>query len=271
MTKLREPLTVERILSQVINKLGEDEIKNITNKKVKIRLHPRFQSRFDLHKLSIVADEMSSVFREWNQGVLDSYLIEITGEILAHTDDETGKPMVDIILDAAGQKGTGKWTGIEALQLGAPTATITEAVFARCISALKEERAEAASVLKGPEECFSGDIEGFVEDVRQALYASKICSYAQGFQLLKMAATEHNWELNYGSIALMWRGGCIIRAQFLGRIKEAFDANADLTNLLLTPYFADAMAECQQSWRRVIATAVRFGIPIPAFSSALAY
>ena len=142
---------------------------------------------------------------------------------------------------------------------------------ARCISALKEERAEAASVLKGPEECFSGDIEGFVEDVRQALYASKICSYAQGFQLLKMAATEHNWELNYGSIALMWRGGCIIRAQFLGRIKEAFDANADLTNLLLTPYFADAMAECQQSWRRVIATAVRFGVPIPAFSSALAY
>lgn len=216
-------------------------------------------------------DEMSSVFREWNQGVLDSYLIEITGEILAHTDDETGKPMVDIILDAAGQKGTGKWTGIEALQLGAPTATITEAVFARCLSALKEERSEAASVLKGPEECFSGDIEGFVEDVRQALYASKICSYAQGFQLLKMAATEHNWELNYGSIALMWRGGCIIRAQFLGRIKEAFDANADLTNLLLTPYFADAMAECQQSWRRVIATAVRFGIPIPAFSSALAY
>ena len=219
----------------------------------------------------IEPQEMSEIFGEWNRGVLDSYLIEITGDILAQVDDETGKPMVDVILDTAGQKGTGKWTGIEALQLGSPTATITEAVFARCISALKEERAAAAGQLAGVDGAPPVDRDAFVEDVRQSLYASKICSYAQGFQLLKMAAAEHGWDLNFGSIALMWRGGCIIRAQFLGDIKEAFDADPDLTNLLLAPYFADAMARSQAAWRRVIGTAVQAGVPVPAFSSALAY
>lgn len=223
------------------------------------------------HVAGMSPAEMSGVFGEWNEGVLDSYLIEITRDILAHTDDETGKPMVDVILDTAGQKGTGKWTGIEALQLGAPTATITEAVFARCISALKEERVEASGLLQGASGTFNGDRDAFIEDVRQSLYASKICSYAQGFQLLKMAGVEHDWQFNFGSIALMWRGGCIIRAQFLGDIKEAFDANQDLTNLLLAPYFSDAIAQSQESWRRGISTAVQLGIPVPAFSSALAY
>ena len=199
--------------------------------------------------------EMSEIFVEWNRGVLDSYLIEITGDILAQVDDETGKPMVDVILDTAGQKGTGKWTGIEALQLGSPTATITEAVFARCISALKEERAAAAGQLAGVEGAQRVDRDAFIEDVRQSLYASKICSYAQGFQLLKMAAAEHDWDLNFGSIALMWRGGCIIRAQFLGDIKAAFDADPALTNLLLAPYFADAMARRQAAWRRALSAA----------------
>ena len=215
--------------------------------------------------------EMSAVFRNWNAGELDSYLIEITGDILAKEDDETGQPMVDVILDTAGQKGTGKWTGIDALQLGAPTATITEAVFARCISALKEERVAAAPILKGPQARFDGDREAFAEDVRRALYASKICSYAQGFQLLSMAAAEYDWNLNYGGIALMWRGGCIIRAQFLGRIKEAFDSDPSLANLLLAPYFRKAIETSQESWRRVVATAVTHGIPVPAFSSGLAY
>ena len=223
------------------------------------------------HALGMAPSEMSDIFREWNKGVLDSYLIEITGDILAYADDETGQPMVDVILDTAGQKGTGKWTGIEALQLGSPTATITEAVFARCISALKEERVTASPLLKGPTATFEGDRDTFVEDVRQALYASKICSYAQGFQLLKMAAAEHEWSLSFGSIALMWRGGCIIRAQFLGDIKEAFDADPTLTNLLLAPYFSSAIAESMDSWRRVISTAVLLGIPVPAFSSALSY
>jgi 6-phosphogluconate dehydrogenase len=215
--------------------------------------------------------EMSQIFRQWNQGELNSYLIEITGDILAKTDEETGRPMVDVILDTAGQKGTGKWTGIEGLQLGAPAATITEAVFARCLSALKEERTAAAQVLRGPETRFAGDRESFIEDVRRALYAAKICSYAQGFQLLRMAAAEHGWSLNYGGIALMWRGGCIIRAQFLGRIKEAFAADPDLSNLLLAPYFREATGSSQESWRRAVATAASLGVPAPAFSSALAY
>ena len=223
------------------------------------------------HAAGMSPTAMSQVFREWNQGVLDSYLIEITGDILAHEDAETGQPMVDVILDTAGQKGTGKWTGIEALQLGAPTATITEAVFARCISALKEERVEAAKLLPGPQHQTEDDVDRFVEDVRQALYASKICSYAQGFQLLKMAAAAYEWALNFGSIALMWRGGCIIRAQFLGDIKEAFDADPGLTNLLLAPYFSNAIQNSQDAWRRVVSTAVERGIPVPAFSSALAY
>ena len=179
--------------------------------------------------------------------------------------------MVDLILDAAGQKGTGKWTGIEALQLGAPAATITEAVFARCISALKEERVAAARILGEVDGSFSGDRDSFVEDVRRSLYASKICSYAQGFQLLRMAAEEHSWELDYGSIASMWRGGCIIRAQFLGRIREAFAGDPRLTNLLMDPYFSSALREGQTSWRRVVVQAVERGIPVPGFSSALAY
>ena len=215
--------------------------------------------------------EMSQVFERWNEGELDSYLIEITGDILVKVDEESGRPLVDLILDAAGQKGTGKWTGIDALQLGAPTATITEAVFARCLSALKEERVAASRMLKGPDAIFDGDRDSFVEDIRRALYASKICSYAQGFQLLSMAAGEYGWHLNYGGIALMWRGGCIIRAQFLGRIKEAFDENPELSNLLLAPYFAAAIQASQASWRRVVATAVTHGIPVPAFSSGLAY
>ena len=221
--------------------------------------------------LGMSPGEMSEVFSAWNKGELESYLIEITAAILSHTDEDSGRPMVDLILDAAGQKGTGKWTGIEALQLGASAATITEAVFARCISSMKAERVAASKVLAGSNAKFEGDRDAFVEDVRRCLYASKICSYAQGYQLLDMAAREHGWELNYGGIALMWRGGCIIRAQFLGRIKEAFDADLQLANLLLAPYFAGAIASSQESWRRVVATAVRLGVPVPAFGSALAY
>ena len=223
------------------------------------------------HVLGLSPAEMSEIFRRWNQTELDSYLIEITGDILAQTDEETGQPTIDVILDVAGQKGTGRWTGIEALQLGAPTTTITEAVFARCLSAIKDERVTAARVLKGPAISFDGNREEFVEEVRQALYASKICSYAQGYQLLAMAAAEHGWQLNYGSIALLWRGGCIIRAQFLGRIKEAFDTDPNLANLLLAPYFAQAIDATQEPWRRVVSMAVTLGVPVPAFSSALAY
>jgi len=222
--------------------------------------------------LGMEAAEMAEVFAEWNTSELDSYLIEITAEILAKTDEESGKPMIDFILDAAGQKGTGKWTGIDALQLGAVATAITEAVYARSLSALKEERVAASALLKGPQpQPFSGDRQAFIEDVRRALYASKICSYAQGFQLMAMAAAEYGWALNYGSIALMWRGGCIIRAQFLGRIKEAFDTDANLANVLLAPYFQEAIAQSQTSWRRVVATAVEHGVPAPAFSAALSY
>jgi len=215
--------------------------------------------------------EMSEVLARWNEGELDSYLIEITRDILGYTDEQTGKPMVEMILDTAGQKGTGKWTGITALELGQPLTLIGEAVFARCLSALKEERVEASKVLAGPEPAFDGDRDAFVEDIRKALYASKICSYAQGYQLMREAAKEYDWNLNYGGIALMWRGGCIIRSQFLGKIKEAFDADPGLVNLLLTPYFKQAIEDCQPAWRRVVAQAVNMGIPVPAFSSALAY
>ncbi|MFP4107158.1 MAG: decarboxylating NADP(+)-dependent phosphogluconate dehydrogenase [Phycisphaerae bacterium] len=215
--------------------------------------------------------EMSDIFAKWNEGELDSYLIEITRDILAYVDPETGKPMVDVIMDRAGQKGTGKWTAISALDLGQPLTLIGEAVFARCLSALKEEHVEASKILSGPEAEFDGDKDGFIEDIRQALYASKIVSYAQGFQLLRAAAAEYEWNLNYGGVALMWRGGCIIRSQFLGKIKEAFDDQPDLVNLLLVDYFKDAVENAQASWRRVIAKAVEMGIPVPAFSSALAY
>ena len=221
--------------------------------------------------LNIEPEAMSGIFREWNTGELDSYLIEITGEILAKKDEETGRPMVDLILDTAGQKGTGKWTGIDSLQLGAPVTAITEAVFSRALSYLKDERVAASKVLKGPHIQFEGDVDVFLENIRQALYAAKICSYAQGYQLLALAAKEYGWDLNYGSIALMWRGGCIIRAQFLGRIKEAFDADPALANLLLAPYFSEAIDQAQKSWRHVVATAVTLGVPVPTFSSALAY
>jgi 6-phosphogluconate dehydrogenase len=213
---------------------------------------------------------MHQVFTEWNQGELDSYLIEITRDILGYK-DEDGNEVIDLILDTAGQKGTGKWTAIEALSLGQPLTLIGEAVFARCLSALKEARVAASKVLKGPKAKFRGDKVKFVEDLRKALYASKIISYAQGYQLMQAAAEEHNWNLNYGGIALMWRGGCIIRSVFLGKIKEAFDKKPDLENLLLDPFFKRAVQKCQASWRRVITTAVKLGIPVPAMNAALAY
>ena len=219
----------------------------------------------------LTAGEMHEAFAEWNRGELDSYLIEITRDILAKTDEETGQPVVDLILDRAGQKGTGKWTVITSAQLGMPVTLIGEAVFARCLSAIKDQRVEAAKVLRGPKAQFRGDRDKFVEDVRQALYASKIVSYAQGYQLLRAAAEEFGWDLNYGGIALMWRGGCIIRSQFLGKIKEAFDKKPDLVNLLLVPYFRSAARKAQGAWRRTVIKAVKLGIPVPAFSSALAY
>lgn len=221
--------------------------------------------------LGLSAAEMHQVFKTWNAGELDSYLIEITQAILAVNDPETGKPIVDVILDTAGQKGTGKWTSVSALDLGAPSPTIAEAVFARCLSAIKAERVAAAAVLKGPATRFSGDKQSFIEDIRMALYASKICSYAQGYQLLKLAAAEYGWKLNYGQIALMWRGGCIIRARFLGDIKAAFDKNPDLANLLLDDFFKREIDRCQDAWRRVISQAVLCGVPVPAFASALSY
>ncbi len=221
--------------------------------------------------LGMSADEMHDVFAEWNQGELDSYLIEITRDIMAKKEDATGRSMIDVILDTAGQKGTGKWTSQEALDLGIPAMTIAEAVFARTMSAIKAERVAASKELSGPAALFEGHRAEVVEMIRQALYASKICSYAQGFQLMRAAAQEHNWKLNFGEIALMWRGGCIIRAQFLGKIKEAFDKEPHLANLLLSPYFKQAIEKNQDAWRQVIVMAVRAGIPVPAFSSALAY
>ncbi|MCP4607267.1 MAG: decarboxylating NADP(+)-dependent phosphogluconate dehydrogenase [Planctomycetes bacterium] len=220
--------------------------------------------------LGMSNQEMHETFTEWNEGELDSYLIEITRDILGYK-DEDGNEVIDLILDTAGQKGTGKWTGIEALNLGQPLTLIGEAVFARCLSALKDERVAASKVLSGPKQKFSGDKKAFVNDLRQALYASKIVSYAQGYQLMRAAAAEHNWNLNYGGIALMWRGGCIIRSVFLGKIKEAFDKNPDLTNLLLDPFFKDAVEKAQPAWRNVVTTAVQMGIPIPTTSSALAF
>jgi len=220
--------------------------------------------------LGMTNAEMHDVFAEWNRGELDSYLIEITRDILAYKDDD-GSDVIDLILDTAGQKGTGKWTAIEALNQGQPLTLIGEAVFARCLSALKPERVAASKVLKGPKTTFRGDKKKFIEDLRKALYASKITSYAQGYQLMRAAATEHNWNLNYGGIALMWRGGCIIRSAFLGKIKQAFDKKPDLENLLLDPFFQRAMRKSQASWRRVVNTAVKLGIPTPTIGSALAF
>jgi len=220
--------------------------------------------------LGLTNRQMHEVFAEWYKGELNSYLIEITRDILAYKDEE-GNEVIDLILDTAGQKGTGKWTGIEALNMGQPLTLIAEAVFARCLSGLKEKRVAASKVLTGPKSEFAGDKEAFIDDLRQALYASKIVSYTQGYQLMRAAAEEHNWNLNYGGIALMWRGGCIIRSVFLGKIKEAFDKNPDLDNLLLDPFFKDAVEKAQGSWRRVVTTAIQLGIPVPAMTSALAY
>ncbi len=220
--------------------------------------------------LGMSADEMHRVFADWNKGKLDSYLIEITRDILGFK-DENGEPLVEKILDTAGQKGTGKWTGISSLDLGIPLTLIGEAVYARNLSAMKEERVVAAKVLSGPEARFEGDKKAFIDDIREALYASKIISYAQGYMLLRAAAEEYNWNLNYGGIALMWRGGCIIRSVFLGRIKEAFDNQPNLTNLLLDPYFKEQVEAAQAAWRRVVAKAVELGVPVPAMASALTF
>jgi 6-phosphogluconate dehydrogenase len=220
--------------------------------------------------LGLAADQAQAVFAEWNGGPLESYLVEITADILGAREPD-GTPLVDRILDAAGQKGTGKWTVSSALDLGTPVTLIAEAVFARCLSALKDDRVRASRVLAGPPPRISAPRDAFVEDVRRALYASKIGSYTQGYMLLRDAAREHGWHLNYGGIALMWRGGCIIRSRFLGRIKEAFDRNPALPNLLLDEFFRQAVEECQGGWRRVVAAAALAGIPIPAFSSALAF
>jgi len=215
--------------------------------------------------------EMHEVFTSWNEGDLDSYLIQITAEILAKVDPDTGRPVTEIILDKAGQKGTGKWTSQSALDLGVPAPTIAEAVFARCISGAKDERVAASEVLRGPKKAFKGDRVKFVDAIHQALYASKICSYAQGFQLMAAAAGEYGWELNFGEIAMIWRGGCIIRAHFLNRIKQAFKTKKDLKNLLLNRYFRGIVHKAQAKWRRVVVEATKLGIPVPAFSSALNY
>ena len=221
--------------------------------------------------LGLEADELHEVFTEWNKGELDSYLIEITKNIFAKKDPETGKPVVDIILDTAGQKGTGKWTGISAMDEGVPLTLIGEAVFARCLSAQKAERVTASKVFTKNIPAFEGDKAAFIECIRKALYASKIISYAQGYTLMRTAAQTNNWNLNYGGIALMWRGGCIIRSVFLGKIKEAYDKNPALENLLLDDYFAQTIQTLVPAWREVVAYAVKVGIPMPAFSSALAY
>lgn len=221
--------------------------------------------------LGLSNDEIYEVFAEWNRGELDSYLIEITRDIFTVKDKDGDGWLVDKIMDKAGAKGTGKWMSQLALDHGVPSTLVTEAVYARCLSAMKDARVRASKVLKGPSSKYTGDKKAFVEQIRHALYASKICSYAQGFVQMQAAAAEFNWPLNYGECAMLWRGGCIIRAVFLDRIKEAFDADPKLENLLLAPYFAKAVADVQDSWRHVVATSATLGIPVPAFSAALAY
>ncbi len=220
--------------------------------------------------MNLKAGDMHLIFKKWNEGVLDSYLIEITRDILAFKDTD-GKPLVDKILDTAGQKGTGKWTVVSSLEMGIPLTLIGEAVFSRCLSAVKEERVAAAKILHGPTPGFNGDKDKFIEDIKQALYASKIVSYAQGYSLMRAAAAEYKWNLNYGGIALMWRGGCIIRSAFLSKIKDAFDNNPAITNLLLDPFFKDELEKAQSGWRNVVSAAALNGIPLPAISSALSY
>jgi len=228
--------------------------------------------------LAMTPPEMADVFDEWNKGELDSFLIEITANIMRFQ-DEHGDYLVEKIRDSAGQKGTGKWTAIAALDYGVPVTLIGEAVFARCLSSLQSERIEASKTLPGPAVASAASAAypagkervAFIEAIRRALYASKIVSYAQGFMLLREAAKQYNWQLNYGGIALMWRGGCIIRSVFLGNIKLAFERNADLKSLLMDDFFRSAVGDCQQSWRDVIAAAAKYGVPVPAFSTALSF
>ncbi|MCB1119915.1 MAG: NADP-dependent phosphogluconate dehydrogenase [Verrucomicrobiae bacterium] len=221
--------------------------------------------------LGMEATDIGKVFSKWNEGRLDSFLIEITADILQENDPVTGQAFVDIVLDTAGQKGTGKWTSVNALDMGVPAPTIAEAVFARCLSAVKEERVAASEILQGPALKFEGDKEAFIEAIHDALYCSKICSYAQGFQLMREAQKEYNWTLNFGEIAQIWRGGCIIRARFLQKITEAYARDGGLANLLLDPYFREEVQNSQTNWRKVVAAASEHGIPIPTFSSALSY
>lgn len=224
------------------------------------------------HTLGLSAQEFHEVFSEWNKGELDSYLIEITADIFIKIDEETGKPLVDLILDTAGQKGTGKWTSQSALDLGVPLPIITESVFARFISAMKDERVAASKLLKGPEaKQFTGDKAAFIEAVRKALYMSKIVSYAQGFAQMRAASEEYNWDLQYGDIAMIFRGGCIIRAQFLQKIKDAYDRDPGLKNLLLDPYFKEIVESYQAALREIIGVSVQNGVPVPCFSAALSY
>lgn len=225
--------------------------------------------QFMRHGLGMSIDEIAETFSVWNDGVLNSYLIEITADIL--TVKENGEWLGDKILDTAGQKGTGTWTGVNALELGVPLTLIGEAVFARCLSSMKDERVDASKILKGPETTFSGNKTAYIEMVHDALYASKIISYAQGFMLMKQADKEYNWHLQYGDIALMWRGGCIIRSQFLGDIKKAYDTNAELKSLLMDDFFIDAIAAAQTGWRKTVSEGVYLGIPMPAMASALAF
>lgn len=221
--------------------------------------------------LNLPARDIGNIFAAWREGVLDSFLIEIAAEVLKQDDPVTKQPLVDVILDTAGQKGTGKWTAMNALDLGIACPTIAESVFARCVSAIKEERIEASKILKGPNKIFKGDAQEVVKAIHDALYCSKICSYAQGFQLLREAQNVYRWKLNFGEIAQIFRGGCIIRAAFLQKITEAYSRNRDLPNLLLDPYFRDAIENAGKNWRKVIALAVEYGIPVPTFASALAY
>ncbi|NGX57337.1 MAG: 6-phosphogluconate dehydrogenase, decarboxylating [Chlamydiae bacterium] len=220
--------------------------------------------------LGLTADELHDVFVKWNEGVLSSYLIEIASHVFSHV-DEDGQPLVDKILDVAGQKGTGKWACMSALDLGFPLTLISEAVFSRCLSSLKEERVRASRILKGPDSFFSGDRDEFFNDLRDALYASKIVSYAQGFMLMREASKEYNWNINYGSVALMWREGCIIRSKFLGNIKDAFEKNPELDSLLLDDFFHSAIIKAQDGWRRVLIKSIELGVPTPAFGTALAF
>jgi len=221
--------------------------------------------------LGLSNQQLHDIFSDWNKGELNSYLIEITSEIFMQKDSETGEYMVDIILDSAAQKGTGKWTSQSALDLGVPIPTITEAVFARCISALKDERRHASNILKGPDTIFEGDRNEFIEAVRKALYSSKICSYAQGFSLMRAAAQEYNWDLQYGEIAKIFRGGCIIRAQFLNKISAAYEKDVNIKNVMLDSYFVDILNSYQKDLRYIVSTAVNLGVPLSGFSSALMY